>query len=88
MSIGSTSKDLSDREVVWVTRAGRKGWCATSWSGGRGAPKGEKILADEWVALSNGSFPHAGSARWWRWTGREQEMVFLTNELRWAASTR
>lgn len=77
-------KDLSDRGVVWVTR----------WKEGlvydlvevKEVPTNGKILADEWVVLNNGL-----SARRIRALvevdGQEREMVFLTNQLEWAAST-
>ena len=48
--------------------------------------EGGKILADEWIALSNGV-----SARRIRALvevdGKEREMTFLTNQREWAAST-
>lgn len=76
--------DLSAREVVWVTR----------WKAGmvadvlerRPVPAGGKILADEWVALSDGQSARRIQALV-EVDGEEREMVFLTNHLEWAAST-
>lgn len=75
---------LSTREVVWVTRWKEGMVCDVLES--KPVPEGGKILADDWVALSNGL-----SARRIRALvevdGKEREMIFLTNQLEWAAST-
>ena len=76
--------DLGAREVIWVTR----------WKAGmladvlerRAVPAGGKILADEWVALSDGQSARRIRARV-EVDGEERELVFLTNQLVWAAST-
>lgn len=76
--------DLDGRGVTWVTRW-KEGLLADVLER-RPVPAGGKILADEWVALSDGQ-----SARRIRALvevdGTEREMVFLTNHLEWAAST-
>lgn len=77
-------KDLSDRGVVWVTRW-KEGMVCDVLDRKTVPPEG-KILSDEWVSLSNGL-----SARRIRALvevdGKEREMVFLTNQVDWAAST-
>jgi hypothetical protein len=76
--------DLGIRGVVWVTRW-KEGLVADVLER-RAVPADGKILADEWVALSDGQ-----SARRIRALvevdGEEREMEFLTNQLVWAAST-
>lgn len=77
-------KALSERGVVWVTRW-KEGMVCDVLERKAVPPEG-KILSDEWIALSNGL-----SARRIRALvevdGKEREMVFLTNQLDWAAST-
>ncbi len=76
--------DLSAREVVWVTRWKEGMVCDVLER--KPVIEGGKILADEWIALSNGV-----SARRIRALvevdGKEREMTFLTNQREWAAST-
>lgn len=77
-------KDLSDREVVWVTRA--KAGMKYDLLDSKPVEAGGKILADEWIVLSNG-VPARRIVALVEVDGEEREMEFLTNQLKWAAST-
>ena len=76
--------DWSERGVIWVTR----------WKEGlsydlldrRPVKEGGKVLADEWIMLSNGVQARRITARV-EVDGREREMIFLTNQLEWSAET-
>jgi hypothetical protein len=74
----------SERGVIWVTR----------WKEGlryevldrRPVKTGGKVLADEWIVLSNGVAARRITALV-EVDGKEREMVFLTNQLEWSAQT-
>lgn len=75
---------LSKRGVLWVTR----------WKEGmrydllarRAVKPGGKVLADEWIMLTNGVEARRITALV-EVDGREREMIFLTNQLDWSAET-
>ena len=77
-------RDWSERGVIWVTR----------WKEGlsydlldrRAVKKGGKVLADEWIMLSNGVQARRITALV-EVDGKEREMIFLTNQLAWSAET-
>jgi len=77
-------RDWSERGVIWVTR----------WKEGltydlldrRPVKAGGKILADEWIMLSNGVQARRITALV-EVDGKEREMIFLTNQLEWSAET-
>lgn len=77
-------RDWSERGVIWVTR----------WKEGlsydlldrRAVKTGGKILADEWIMLSNGVQARRITALV-EVDGKEREMIFLTNQLEWSAET-
>jgi hypothetical protein len=77
-------RDWSERGVIWVTR----------WKEGlsydlldrRALKRGGKILADEWILLSNGVEARRITALV-EVDGKEREMIFLTNQLEWSAET-
>jgi len=74
--------DWSERGVIWVTR----------WKEGlsydlldcRPVRQGGKVLADEWIMLSNGVQARRITALV-EVEGKEREMIFLTNQLEWSA---
>lgn len=76
--------DWSERGVIWVTR----------WKQGlrydlldrRPVKAGGKVLADEWIMLSNGVEARRITALV-EVDGKEREMIFLTNQLEWSAET-
>jgi hypothetical protein len=76
--------DWSERGVIWVTR----------WKEGlsydllerRPVKAGGKVLADEWIMLSNGVQARRITALV-EVDGKEREMIFLTNQLEWSAET-
>lgn len=76
--------DWSERGVIWVTR----------WKEGlvydlldrRSVKEGGKVLADEWIMLSNGVQARRITALV-EVDGREREMIFLSNQLEWSAET-
>jgi hypothetical protein len=76
--------DWSERGVIWVTR----------WKEGlkydlldrRMVKEGGKVLADEWIMLSNGVQARRITALV-EIDGKEREMIFLTNQLEWSADT-
>jgi hypothetical protein len=70
--------------VTWVTRW-KEGLLADVLER-RPVPAGGKILADEWVALSDRQSARRIRAQV-EVDGTEREMVVLTNHLSWAAST-
>ena len=77
-------KHLSGRGVIWVTRA--KEGMKYDLLESKPVDKGGKILADEWIVLSNGIQARRIVAKV-EVDGEEREMVFLTNQLKWAATT-
>lgn len=77
-------KDLSARGVIWVTRA--KEGMRYDLLESKPVEKGGKILADEWIILSNGLQARRIVALV-EVDGKEREMEFLTNQMEWAATT-
>lgn len=76
--------DLSERGVVWVTRAkeGMTYYVLES----RPVEKGGSILVDETIVLSNGVEARRIEAMV-EVDGKVREMAFLTNQLEWSATT-
>jgi hypothetical protein len=76
--------DWSERGVIWVTRwkEGLK-YDLLDW---RPVKEGGKVLADEWIMLSNGVQARRITALV-EVDGKEREMIFLTNQLEWSAET-
>ena len=74
----------AERGVIWVTR----------WKAGlncdlldrRPVKAGGKVLADEWIMLSNGVQARRITALV-EVDDKEREMIFLTNQLEWSAET-
>ena len=75
---------LSERAVVWVTRA--KDGMACHVIEARPVEKGGRILVDEVIVLSNGVEARRITAVV-EVDGKEREMTFLTNQLEWSAAT-
>jgi hypothetical protein len=77
-------RDLHEREVIWVTRW--KENLSYDLIDRRTVPAGGKILEDAVICLSNGQAARRITALV-EVDGQEREMVFLTNQLEWSAST-
>lgn len=75
---------LSQRQVVWVTRM--KEGMTYDLLDAKPVKGGGKILADQWIVLTNGVQARRIVALV-EIEGQEREMTFLTNQLEWSADT-
>ena len=76
--------DLSARKVVWVTRM--KDGMRFDLLDEQAVQPGGKILADQWIMLTNGVQARRIVALV-EVDGKEREMTFMTNQLEWSADT-
>ena len=76
--------ELSEREVVWVSRM--KAGINYDLLDRSPVKAGGKILADEWIMLTNGVEARRIVALV-EVDGQEREMTFVTNQLEWSAAT-
>lgn len=77
-------RELHERGVIWVTRW--KENLVGDLIERRPVPAGGKILEDAVVALTNGQAARRITALV-EVDGQEREMIFLTNQMEWSAST-
>jgi len=77
-------RQWSERGVVWVTRM--KAGMQYDLLDRHEVKAGGKVVADEWILLSNGVQARQIVA-WVEVDGQEREMTFLTNQLKWSAET-